>query len=363
MTHRSIIVIITMLIVIACKNKNVTVKPEYRNISESVYASGIVKGAFQYQVMSVMSGRIAEIYVKSGDTIRKGDPLFRIEQETAKIATDIARINAENADFNANIKKMEDAKINIVQLAQKMALDSALYKRQANLWSQNIGTKSELEQRELLYNQSSTNLQSAKIQLQELERQLRFQSTQARKNLDVSRLNEKELIIKSEINGMMYSVLKEKGEIVLPQTILGVAGSLTDFEMELQVDENDIIEIQPGLPVLIAMDSYKNRVFKGKILRIDPIMDERTRTFNVYARFDDNPPRLFANLTLEANIVLQSKENVLTVPRSVLIGDTAVMMKDNTMRQVKTGLKDYKIAEIISGLNEQDDIQVPVKSR
>lgn len=344
---------------ISCKEETSYLTPSLSNISESVYASGVVRSAFQYNIMPSVAGKIEKIYVKSGDTILSGDPLFLIGNDAVRVSVELARLSSENADFKANQKKIDEAKANIDQLRRKLTLDSSLYVRQASLWSQNIGTKSEFEQRELIFEQSKTSLNAAIIQLQELERQLRFVSAQSRKNLEVSGINEKDFTVRSEVNGRIYNILKEKGEIVTPQTILGVAGSHTDFELELQVDEYDIVQIVPGLFTSVTLDSYKNELFTARVTRVDPIMDERTRTFKVYAIFDKSPAILYPNLTAEANIILRSKENVLTIPRSALLGDTAVMMADKTVRKVKTGMKDYIIAEITEGLQQGDKIIAP----
>jgi multidrug efflux pump subunit AcrA (membrane-fusion protein) len=88
-------------------------------------------------------------------------------------------------------------------------------------------------------------------------------------------------------------------------------------------------------------------------------MNERTKTFLVEAIFETPPKLLYPNLTVEANILLQTRENVLTIPRSYLIGDTAVIMADESRQKVEVGLKDFQKAEIRSGLSANDEIILP----
>jgi hypothetical protein len=68
---------------------------------------------------------------------------------------------------------------------------------------------------------------------------------------------------------------------------------------------------------------------------------------------------LYPNLTVEANIVIQTKENALTIPRAFLTGDSLVVLENGSARKVETGLKDYQKAEILSGLHENETIQKP----
>lgn len=74
------------------------------------------------------------------------------------------------------------------------------------------------------------------------------------------------------------------------------------------------------------MDSYKGKVFEAKVTRIEPIMNEQTRSFTVEAQFISKPELLYPNLSAEANIVIQTRENALTIPRNYLIGDSLVLV-------------------------------------
>ncbi len=109
------------------------------------------------------------------------------------------------------------------------------------------------------------------------------------------------------------------------------------------------------------MDSYKEQVFEAQVSFIYPMMNERTRTFKVEAVFSKKPEVLYPNLTLEANIVINEKKNVLTIPTSYLLNDSSVMLPDGTLKQVKIGLKDYTLSEVVSGLDKNTKIRMPKK--
>ena len=153
--------------------------------------------------------------------------------------------------------------------------------------------------------------------------------------------------------------MKEIGEMVNPQTPVAIIGKAGDFLLELQVDEYDISKVQLGQKILISMDSYKEEVFEGKVTKIFPIMDSKTKTFKVEAVFNKSPTRLFPNLTLEANILTQTKENALVIPRSYLLNDSKVINSDGDTLTVTTGIKNYQVVEITSGITESTQLIRP----
>jgi multidrug efflux pump subunit AcrA (membrane-fusion protein) len=242
---------------------------------------------------------------------------------------------------------------------KKLGNDQLLLERQRTLWAEQIGTKFELEQRELSYANSKATYESAKLRYNELKKQLRFSSKQSKHNLSISRSMLDDYNVRSEVNGMVYSIEKEQGEMVSPQAPLAILGSAQHFTIILQVDENDIVKVAPGKKVFITMDSYKGQVFEAVVDHVNPLMNERSRTFEVEATFVKVPEIVYPNLTLEANIIMQSKDNAMTIPRKYLVDDTYVMMSESKRKLVKVGLKDYQKVEILQGLNKDDKIMLP----
>jgi multidrug efflux pump subunit AcrA (membrane-fusion protein) len=345
-----------LLFVPGCKQQQEKIQPVVERITESVYASGFVKSDNQYQVFSTVSGIIQKILVKEGDVVKKGDPLIVLANETSKLNAENAKLAAEYADINANLDKLNELKINIDLARSKMTNDSLLMLRQQNLWSQQIGTRVELEQRQLAYQNSRTAFEASVLRYNDLKKQLNFSSLQSRKNYEISYRLARDFTIRSEVDGRVYSIVKEQGEIVSPQTPVAVIGDADSFILELQVDEFDIARIKLGQKIIVSMDSYKGRVFRATVQKIDPIMNERSRSFTIEAGFVSKPPALYPNLTAEANIIIQTKDNALTIPRSFLIDDNYVITEDKQKRKVVTGLKDYQKVEILSGLNAKDFI-------
>lgn len=356
-------VIITSFVVllVSCKKNVELIKPTEQSITESVYASGVVKADGQYQAFATASGIISEFYVSEGDTVKLGQPLLKIFNRTQQLSRENAELASRFADLDANTGKLNEAK-QLVELAfQKLKVDSALYFRQLQLWQQSVGSKVELEQRELAYSNSKANYNSSRVKADDLKRQLQLNAGQSQRQLEISEGIESDYVLKSEINGVVYEFFKEKGEVVTPQTPLAIVGDAKQYVLSMQVDEYDIFQIKNGLQVLITMDSYKGHVFEARITRIYPIMNERSKSFLVEAQFTKAPPVLYPNVTFEANIVLRKKEKALLIPRNALINDSTVTMADGEERRVKTGLKDFQMIEILKGLTATEEIQKPKK--
>lgn len=344
----------------SCNKTKNSILPEIKNITESVYASGIIKSSGQYQVISKQSGVVQKIYVQEGMPIKKGDTLLVINSDNAKIATENARLVSLNSDYTVNSDKLMEAE-NALKLASKrLSNDSLLFVRQKNLWAKNIGSKINLEQSELSYENSKLNLLTATTRRNDLKRQLILASKQSKNNLEISKLTEEDFIIRSEMDGVVYKLHKLEGELVTNQTPLAVIGG-ANFTIELSIDENDIVKIKKGQKVIVRMDSYKSKVFEAVLTSIQPMMNDRTRSFTAEAQFSVVPPQLFPNLTAEANIVIQEKQKVLTIPRSYLINDSTVMLQGGKLVTIKVGLLDYNLVEVLSGINAQTKIELPEK--
>lgn len=347
-----------IVVFISCAGKKEEmIKPIIQNITESVYASGIVKSKNQYEVFSTVSGIISQKLAGEGSIVHKGDTIITLVNETPKLNTENARLTATYSSVPFNTDKLNELKVNIDLARLKMRNDSSLFQRQQNLWSEGIGSRNELEQRELAWKNSATAYQSALLQYNNLKNNVDFAAKQSLKSLQIVNSVNDDYAIRARQDGKVYTILKEPGEIVNTQTPIAVIGDENEFVMELQVDEYDIGKIRTGQKVFVSMDSYQGQAFDAIVSSIQPIMDDRSRSFKVEATFTSRPPHLYPNLTVEANILISTKENALTIPRNYLNDEGYVLLENGEKRKVVTGLKDYQRVEIISGLNKDDVIE------
>ena len=356
-----ILILLPLIVFSGCKKKQESIQPVLGGITESVYASGIIKSQHQYQVFSTVSGTINEISATEGSFVKKGSPLFSITNVTSKLLTENAKLSAEYNSESNKTDKLDQLQKNIDFARSKMQNDSLLWQRQKNLYANQVGSLNQLELRELQYKSSLTAFETALLNYNDVKKQLVLTSRQSKNILEINKTQQNDFTIKSETDGLVYMILIEKGEMVNPQMPIAVIGDSGNFILELQVDEYDITKLKIGQHAFVSLDSYKGQVFEATVTKIDPMMNERSRSFKIEAVFINRPPRLYPNLTVEANILIQKKSNALIIPRNYLINDSMVLNENNESVKVVLGLKDLEKAEVISGLSEKDKILKPLK--
>jgi HlyD family secretion protein len=351
--------LLILLLFASCKSKQEKVKPLAEKITESVYASGIIISNNQYKVFSTVNGVIAVILVKEGDVVQKGDAIMKLVNTNAQLNTENAALSADYSATDNNTEKLHELQIATDFAKAKMNEDALLQGRQQNLWKENIGTKNELEQRQLAYKNSLTAYEAAKLRYIQLQKQISFQAKQSQNNLQIASAIKNDYTIKADVDGKVYNIVMKQGEMVNTVSPVAIIGDANDFIMELQVDEFDINRIKIGQKILLSMDSYKGQVFEAVVTKINPIMNDRSKSFTIEAVFIKQPATLYPNLTCEANIVIQQKEKAITIPRSYLLAGDSVWVEKNKKRKVIVGLKDYQKVEIINGITVNDFIYKP----
>jgi len=347
-------------LLLSCAGKVEKVKPLVRNITESVYASGTVKARNQYEVYSTVAGTINDIVVTEGDIVKQGDPLVHLRHDVSALNAMNARLASEYEDLKANESKLAAGQANMDLAKAKLVNDSLLLVRQRNLWAQGVGSRVDLEQREIAYLNAATAYKVSKLNYADLKKQLQFADVQSKTNWKISTALEDDYLIRSRVNGKVYKILKEKGELANPQQPIAIVGDANDFLLELNVDEYDIPRLQHGQRIILSLDSYKGQIFEGRVREIEPLMNEASRSFTVKADFVTQPGTLYPNLSAEANIIIRTKEKALAIPRSYLLSDSLVILANGQKRPVSVGARDYQYAEILQGLSQNDVIQKPL---
>jgi HlyD family secretion protein len=342
---------ISLLFFISCKDKFEQTKPTIGDITESVYASGIIKSENQYTVFSTVSGILKKIDVVAGQTISSGQLLFELEDDKAKLNTENARLTYQlSQNDNHYIQdKISEMEIKVQLARDKLLVDKSLYDRNNRIKQYNVISEVDFEKVELAYKSSKLNLQTSQKQLSQLKSQLKFDQNK----------NNILLQIKSAFSGQLFDVLVKEGTLISPQIPLAIIGQKNAFVLELEVDENDMARIKLNQPILVTLDSYKNQVFDAKIDKIYPIMNQMSRTFKIEAHFVKTPSKLYPNLSAEANIVIQTKKNAITIPRNYLQKGDSIQVSKKEKRKVKTGLSDYQKIEILQGLKADEIIYKP----
>ncbi|WP_273568555.1 efflux RND transporter periplasmic adaptor subunit [Maribacter halichondriae] len=358
MLSRTCILLIFLLI--SCGKKQEKILPERTSLIESVYSSVTVQPDSLYQVYAAVAGILDNNLVEEGDVVKKGAPLLQIINNAPKLNTDNARLNLQLAKENYSgsstlLGSLEDE---IQAATLSFNYDSINYFRQKKLWEQNIGSKVQFENRKLAYELSQNNLRLLKNRYERTKNELSTQVQQARNNYETAQISTRDFTVKSKIEGRVYALFKNQGEIVTTMEPLASVGSATDFIIEMLVDEVDIVKLREGQKTLITLDAYGQQVFEAEISKIYPRKDERSQTFTVEAIFKNPPEQLYPGLAGEGNIIVAQKEDALVIPKTYLIDGTKVETEDGPVA-VKIGLQNLDRVEILEGIDENTPIIKP----
>ncbi len=345
----------------SCNNKDDGIKPTIGDVTESVYASGIIKSENQYTVFSTVSGILNKIDVVAGQAIAKDQLLFELENDKAQLNTENARLNYQLSQNDNHYIQDKIAEMEIkVQLARdKLLVDKSLFDRNNRIKQYNIVSEVDFEKIELAYKSSQLNLKTSQKQLSQLKSQLKFDQNKNNILLQIGQKTQADYQIKSAFSGQLYDVLVKEGTLITPQIPLAIIGQKNAFLLELEVDENDMARVKLNQSVLITLDSYRNQVFDAKVDKIYPIMNQQSRTFKIEAHFVNPPQKLYPNLSAEANIIIKNKKNAITIPKIYLLKGDSIQISKKEKRKVKIGLSDYQKVEILEGLKKDEMIYKP----
>ncbi len=357
-----IFILICNLVFISCKNPQEKIFPTKTPLTESVYASVTVQPDSLYQAYASVAGILDRNLVEEGDLVQKGTFLMQIINHTPKLNAENARLALELAQNNykgssAVLGQLEDR---IKSASLTLYNDSINYARQRRLWERHIGSKTQYESRKLAFELSRNNLKQLKTQYDQTQNELSTQVQQAQNNYWNSQITTQDFTITSKINGKVYSLLKEPGEIVTTMEPLAAVGSDSVFVIEMLVDEVDIVKLRVGQQTLITLDAYGSEVFQAKVSKIYPKKDERSQTFKVEAIFDRPPQTLYPGLSGEGNIIISEKQNALTIPKEFLLEGNKVLTGDGEM-EVKIGLQNLDRVEILGGISGTTEILKPME--
>jgi len=360
---QKIIFFIFILIFFSCnKDKKTAITPKLNDVRESVYASVKIIPQITYFPQSNRSGVIQNIFVKEGDTVEKGQILFELLSASADNNLVDAKLNLEQAQANYLGKNnlLTTLKLDLKTAEQQLALDLLTFQRQERLWKQKIGTEMDFDKAKLKYQATANNQQSLKKKYKQTYQSLENNYKKAVNLVDNQRTSLDDYSIHSEIDGKIYQLFKEAGEIMSPQEKFAEIGSADNFKLEMEIDEVDIIKIKVADTAIITLEAYPKEFFQAKITKIQSKKNETTQTFTVEATFITPPKKIYYGLSGEANIIIATRKNVMTIPTIYLKEENKVDTEDGE-KTVVIGVKNLDFVEIISGIDTTTVLNLPKK--
>jgi HlyD family secretion protein len=355
MTHSIHITLFSLLILASCGKKTVETKPIRKDVTETVFASGILEAKNTYTLKAQTDGYLSAVNFEEGDLIKIGTVLAVVDNkensfnnESAKDLYDIAQSNTQS---NAPALLQAQNTININK--QKMQLDLVQYERYKKLWAENSVAKIDFENIELQYKTSKGNYESALENYKVIKQQANQQviSNKAMKNVNNSALSKNQ--IKAVFSGKIYKRYKQIGDYVSKGEAIALIGEPQNIYAKVNVDETNIEKIKVGQEAYVQLNTNKEKTYKGKVSEIYPSFDEATQSFICKITFSEPLDFVIVNTQLQANIVVEFTKNALLIPRNYVDFGGFVTLKETGKKvKITTKFSSSEWVQVISGIDE-----------
>lgn len=356
-----ILEVIALLLFLSACSSIETEKAVLKPIVEAVFATGTIIPKNNYKIIAQSDGYLRKTLISEGDMVSKGQKLFMIDDtilfEQQKANNDRLTIAELNASDNSPVLLQIKAQIKTAEV--NVSNDSLMYERMKRLGSTNSVAVVEIENARLKLESSKNQLNMLLENYSETQLQMEQELSLARSQYNSTEANLGYYTITADINGKMYSIKKENGELVRKGELLGEVGDSNEFVVQLKVDEDNIVKIKTSQQVLVELNTEKNKTYTARVTKIYPSFDETSQSYIVEASFENNLKNLFSGTQVQANIIIRKKDRALLIPRICLgSNDSVVIIKDGTADTVKvqTGIVSNNWVEIIKGLQNGDQV-------
>jgi HlyD family secretion protein len=348
------------------------------DVARSVVATGKIQPITKVEVKSKASGIVEKLYVDINDRVKKGQNLAQLDQQeiVAQVEAQKAQLAAAQANVTSFEANIEQDKVNAA------APDLPLYKitldRNLEMQKEGVVSRQALDNANRDYLAALTKRDSAQAQVGVDAAKLKQARAQVLQNQASLEQLEEQLsytTIVAPMDGVILSRDVEMGDAVSSILVLGstatlimTEGNTTEVYVQGKVDEADIAHVYMGQTARIKVESFRDRLFYGRVTKIAPMGVEKDNvtTFEVRVSINNPGGELKANMTANAEILLDEHKGVLTVPEDAVIYDNRqnafVQIPDRSQKDgvrkvsVKAGLSNGSVTEILNGLHEGDQV-------
>lgn len=370
-------------------------KPAYADVIRKTVATGVVKPRLEINIKPQVSGVIEEIYIVEGQVIEKGAPVAKIKLIPSQISINQAQTNVDLS--NLQVKEAERELTRQRKIAQQsLDVEAARLnyenakieeERQRRLYEDGVISQQEYNQVKLDLNLRKATYENTKISsensLRQFENTLDIRRSELRSAVDNLNLlkegaakNSKQVsnIVTSPVSGMVLDIPVEEGSSVIERnnfnegTTVAIIADMNALIFEGKVDESDVGKLKEGMPLILKIGALDSITFNATLEFISPkgVKEEGTVKFEVKAAVrPDSSIFLRAGYSANGDVVLEKRSQVLTVKERDIIHDkdkkfVEVKKSEKIVEKVeiKTGLSDGLITEILSGLDTTIQVKV-----
>jgi HlyD family secretion protein len=344
-----------------------------------------VEPVTKVEIKSKANGIIERLAVDVDHQVESGQVLAELDKENLRARLREARANLEAARAAQTASEAQSTKHDIEAEAPDVAFAKAAFDRAKSLNEQKLVSQEALDQARTVYEQAVNRQRAAASQAligRAKVNEARAQVAQAEAAVERAEEELANATIKAPIRGTVLTRDVEIGSPVSSILNLGANASLVMTIGDIQqvfvrgkVDEADIGLVRLGMPARITTESFRDKTFHGKVTQISPIGIEKDNvtTFEVEVSIDNPGQELKANMTANAEIVLEEHADTLVIPEAAITYDAAknatVDVADPTADTgrrrvpVKLGIGNGTKTEVVEGLQQGQRVVLPELTR
>lgn len=329
-----------------------------------VEAVGSLFAHDEVTVSSEAEGRVEEVFFDVGDRVSKGQVLARIspiemqltvEQQKAALAQARARLGLRGEE--AELKDVNQA-AEVKKAAADLADAEQRYRRAASLLETGVIPRQQYDEAEARFQAAKATHSLAVQQVENLRAAM--QQNQASLNLASKRLRDAQ--IRAPFSGHIKARLVTVGQYLKVQTPVMELVNVDPLRVRLNVPEKMTPWVKVGRNLTLTMEAFPGRDFTARVTRINPVVDEKTRTFEIEGAVANPRNELKPGSFVKAVIPSDKTDTVLTIPEKAavyLFGAYKVFVVENGKlkeREVRPGDRFGDRLEIIEGLKPGEKI-------
>ena len=353
-------------------------KVEKGDLAKSVVATGKVEPITKVEVKSKASGIVKKLYVEYGDRVKQGQLLAQLDKIEIEAGVEQSRASLEAAQANLTSSKADYERAKVDAESPDVPLLKRAYDRNLSMQKDGVVSQSALDDAEKDYRLAVNKQNVARAQMLVLQAKIAQAQAQVAQDQASLKQFEEQLSytdIVSPLDGIVLSRDVEIGDAVSSILVLGsgatlvmTLGDTSQVYVKGKVDESDIGRVYLGQPARIKVESFKDKTFNGVVTKISPMGVEKDNvtTFEVRVSIQNPGGELKAEMTANAEIILEEHKSVLQIPEGAIIYDkdrnASVEVPDAKGKDgqrkvaINIGISNGAKTEVLKGLNEGDQV-------
>jgi multidrug efflux pump subunit AcrA (membrane-fusion protein) len=356
-----------------------TVSLHRGSIDRRLHLTGTIISEAMVDVLSKVSGILEKIQVEQGDRIKADQVVAMVEREEkeaqlqeVQAALDVLRARWAQVETGARPEEITQSEQLVRQTKASWETSLDNYMRLKSLKERDFISQQRLDEAMLQVTLSEAEYRSAKEKLtllrkgarQEDRDALLAQIRQAEAALRLAQIHLKNTTIRAPISGIISKRFLDQGSSVSTTSPIVRIVAMDRVNVLIQVVESELAQIRIGAKAEIYVDAYRKQIFRGGVLRISPTVDPESRMADMEIQVDNKDHRLKPGMFARVNLVVQRRNGVLLLSKDSLIREhshTSVFVHENgraLLREVVLGLEGEKYVEVVSGLQEGEEVIV-----